>query len=207
MASEDGVVWHLSSVSKEDRRQRNGHHSGVIWLTGLSGAGKSTLAAGVETSLHGLGVQVYVLDGDNLRHGLTRGLGFDSAGRSENIRRIGETAKLFVDAGLIVAVAAISPYREDRKLARDRFAPDEFIEVFVDCPLSECERRDPKGLYRKARSGDIAQFTGISAPYERPLRPEMTIDTSCSTARESVSSIIQLLIHKRWISEQDFAES
>lgn len=187
------IVWHPTTVTKEDRQKRAGHKSCVLWFTGLSGAGKSTLANAVEQELHQRGLASYVLDGDNIRHGLNKGLGFGEEDRKENIRRIGEVAKLFVDAGVIVLTAFISPYRSDRELARSLVEAGEFIEVYVKCPLEECERRDVKGLYAKARRGEIGQFTGISAPYEEPLQPEIVIESSEQTIEESVAAVLAYL--------------
>lgn len=190
------IVWHPTTVTKIDRQERAGHKSCVLWFTGLSGAGKSTLANAVEHELHQRGLSSYVLDGDNIRHGLNRGLGFGTEDRKENIRRIGEVAKLFVDAGVITLTAFISPYREDRELARGLVKADEFIEVYVKCPLSECERRDVKGLYQKARNGEIPQFTGISSPYEEPVAPELVIDSDVQTIQESVQTVLSYLEQK-----------
>ncbi|NRS19285.1 adenylyl-sulfate kinase [Brevibacillus sp. HB1.4B] len=187
------IVWHPTTVTKQDRQKRAGHKSCVLWFTGLSGSGKSTLANAVEHELHQRGLASYVLDGDNIRHGLNRGLGFGAEDRRENIRRIGEVAKLFVDAGLITLTAFISPYREDRELARNLVEAGEFIEVYVKCSLDECERRDVKGLYQKARSGEIGQFTGISAPYEEPVQVELVIESDKQTIKESVQSVLTYL--------------
>ncbi|MDA5109706.1 adenylyl-sulfate kinase [Brevibacillus sp. LEMMJ03] len=187
------VVWHPTTVTKADRQRQNGHKSCILWFTGLSGAGKSTLANAVEQQLHERGLKSYVLDGDNIRHGLNRGLGFGPADRKENIRRIAEVAKLFVDAGVIVLTAFISPFREDRELARGLVEPDEFVEIYVKCPLEECERRDPKGLYRKARSGEIAEFTGITSPYEEPLAPELVVESGTQSVEESVRIVLRHL--------------
>ncbi|WJQ80076.1 adenylyl-sulfate kinase [Brevibacillus brevis] len=187
------IVWHPTTVTKQDRQKRAGHKSCVLWFTGLSGAGKSSLANAVEHELHQRGLASYVLDGDNIRHGLNRGLGFGAEDRQENIRRIGEVAKLFVDAGVITLTAFISPYREDRELARNLVEAGEFIEIYVKCSLDECERRDVKGLYRKARSGEIGQFTGISAPYEEPLQAELVIESDKQTIEESVQIVLTYL--------------
>ncbi|NNV04512.1 adenylyl-sulfate kinase [Brevibacillus sp. MCWH] len=187
------VVWHPTTVTKADRQRQNGHKSCILWFTGLSGAGKSTLANAVDQQLHERGLKSYVLDGDNIRHGLNRGLGFSPADRKENIRRIAEVAKLFVDAGVIVLTAFISPFREDRELARGLVEPDEFVEIYVKCPLEECERRDPKGLYRKARSGEIAEFTGITSPYEEPLSPELIVESGTQSVEESVQIVLRYL--------------
>jgi adenylylsulfate kinase len=187
------IVWHESNVTKEDRHQLNQHKSGILWFTGLSGSGKSTLSVAVEKRLSDLGVRSYVLDGDNIRHGLNQDLGFNPHDRKENIRRIGEVSKLFVDAGFIVITAFISPYQEDRQLARELVEEKEFHEVFVKCSLAECEKRDPKGLYQKARNGEIPQFTGISAPYEEPQKAELLVETDKKTIDECVHDVIQYL--------------
>lgn len=187
------IVWHPTTVTKQDRQKRAGHKSCVLWFTGLSGAGKSTLANAVEHELHQRGLASYVLDGDNIRHGLNRGLGFGAEDRRENIRRIGEVAKLFIDAGVITLTAFISPYREDRELARNLVEAGEFIEVYVKCPLEECERLDVKGLYHKARSGEIGQFTGISAPYEEPEQAEIVIESDKQTIEDAVRTVLTYL--------------
>jgi adenylyl-sulfate kinase len=167
------VRWHHAAVGPDERAQRLGQRGAVVWLTGLSGAGKSTIAARVDAQLHARGRHSYILDGDNLRFGLCRDLGFSPEDRAENVRRLGEAARLLQDAGLIVLVAAISPYREDRARVRERFPPGRFLEVFVDAPLALCESRDPKGLYRRARAGEITGFSGIDAPYEPPEAPDL----------------------------------
>ncbi|MCF6094227.1 adenylyl-sulfate kinase [Microaerobacter geothermalis] len=190
------IVWQGSSVHKPERQQLNGHKSCILWLTGYSGSGKSTLANEVDKRLHQMGVRSYVLDGDNIRHGLNKGLGFTPEDRRENIRRIGEVAKLFVDAGMIPITAFISPFREDRQLVRNLVEPGEFIEVYVKCPLEECEQRDPKGLYKKARIGEIPEFTGVSSPYEEPENPELIIETHRFTIDQSAEKIIQYLMKR-----------
>lgn len=187
------IVWHPSALGKKDRQQLNGHKSFVLWFTGLSGSGKSTLANEVDRQLYSLGVRSYVLDGDNIRHGLNRGLGFSKEDRVENIRRIGEVSKLFVDSGQVVLAAFISPFREDRDGVRKLFDGGEFIEVFTSSPLEVCEKRDVKGLYQKARRGEIREFTGIDSPYEIPLEPELVIDTSSATIAESAQQVIGFL--------------
>lgn len=187
------IFWHQTTITKEDRQKRNGHKSCVLWFTGLSGAGKSTLANAVEQKLFQLGVQSYVLDGDNIRHGLNKGLGFSEEDRKENIRRIGEVAKLFVDSGLITCTAFISPFREDRNNVRNILEPGEFIEIYTKCSLDVCEDRDPKGLYKKARNGEIPDFTGISSPYEEPENPEIVIETDKLSIEESVDVILNYL--------------
>jgi bifunctional enzyme CysN/CysC len=174
----DTLRWQDLDVDKTARRRLNAHGSAVVWLTGLSGAGKSTIANVLEKRLHALGVLTYVLDGDNLRHGINKDLGFTAQDRVENVRRVAEVARLMVDAGVVVIAALISPFRAERQMARGLFAADEFIEVFVDTPLQLAEQRDPKGLYAKARRGQLKNFTGIDSPYEVPLAPEVVIDTA-----------------------------
>ena len=186
------ITWHHGQITKQDRERLNGHKGAVVWFTGLSGCGKSTLAAAVEEKLFERGYHTMILDGDNIRHGLNKNLGFSPQDREENIRRIGEVAKLFADAGTIAMTAFISPYRADRDGAR-ALAPDAFIEVFVKCDLDICEQRDPKGLYQKARAGEIKEFTGISAPYEEPLNPELVVDTGRQTVEESTQNVVALL--------------
>ncbi|WP_275553335.1 adenylyl-sulfate kinase [Mixta sp. Marseille-Q2659] len=177
MASHDeNVVWHAHAVTRADRECQHGHQGVVLWFTGLSGSGKSTVAGALEQALHQLGVSTYLLDGDNVRHGLCRDLGFSDADRKENIRRVGEVARLMVDAGLVVLTAFISPHRAERQMVREMLGDGEFIEVFVDTPLSICEARDPKGLYKKARAGELRNFTGIDAVYEAPEQPEIRLD-------------------------------
>ncbi|RMH72042.1 MAG: adenylyl-sulfate kinase [Gemmatimonadetes bacterium] len=187
------ITWHETGISKHDRERRNNHRGVVIWLTGLSGSGKSTLATALQGVLFDMGCQTYVLDGDNIRHGLNRDLGFSPEDREENIRRIGEVAKLFADAGNIVLTAFISPYRKDRDQVRRILEKGDFIEVFVKADLDVCEARDPKGLYKKAREGVIKEFTGISAPYEEPEAPELVIDTGKLTLEESVQTLLEYL--------------
>lgn len=215
MSLSDNIVWHPNSVSREDREATLGQRGTVVWLTGLSGCGKSTIANGLEQRLHELGLATLVLDGDNVRHGLcapperlvtehgeafaTRfGLGFSAEDRQENIRRIATVAQLFVSAGLITITAFVSPYREDRQRARRLIEQageqGDFVEIFVDTPLAVCERRDPKGLYKKARAGEIKQFTGISDPYEPPESPELHLSTDDATPVESsVEQIVDYL--------------
>ena len=172
------ITWHQSEIDQAAREELLQQKGCVIWFTGLSGSGKSTVANQVAAHLHQSGRITYVLDGDNIRHGLNKNLGFSPEDRQENIRRIGEVAKLFADAGLITTTAFISPYRQDRDAVRDIMSPDRFIEVFVDCPLEVCENRDPKGLYKKARAGELKGFTGIDAPYEAPQSPELVVNTN-----------------------------
>ncbi|WP_234830667.1 adenylyl-sulfate kinase [Pectobacterium carotovorum] len=174
--TDDNVVWHAHDVTRESREKLHGHQGVVIWFTGLSGSGKSTLAGALEQVLHQRGVSTYLLDGDNVRHGLCRDLGFTDDDRRENIRRVGEVAKLMVDAGLVVLTAFISPHRAERKMVQDLLVEGQFIEVFVDTPLATCEARDPKGLYKKARAGELRNFTGIDSAYEAPEAPDSHLD-------------------------------
>lgn len=187
------ITWHHSTITSQDREELLKQKGCVIWFTGLSGSGKSTLALEVESALHQNGHLTYVLDGDNIRHGLNKNLGFSPADREENIRRIGEVAKLFADAGVITMTAFISPYRGDRDKSRDLLGEGHFIEVFVDCALDVCEERDPKGLYKLARAGEIKEFTGISAPYEAPANPEVVVNTGEQTLEESTQEVIAFL--------------
>ncbi|QDX96571.1 adenylyl-sulfate kinase [Pectobacterium carotovorum subsp. carotovorum] len=174
--TDDNVVWHAHDVTRESRETLHGHQGVVIWFTGLSGSGKSTLAGALEQALHQRGVSTYLLDGDNVRHGLCRDLGFTDDDRRENIRRVGEVAKLMVDAGLVVLTAFISPHRAERKMVQDLLGEGQFIEVFVDTSLATCEARDPKGLYKKARAGELRNFTGIDSAYEAPEAPDSHLD-------------------------------
>jgi adenylylsulfate kinase len=195
------IIWHHATVTKEARRRLNRHNSVVLWFTGLSGSGKSTIANAVEKQLYEKGLRTYLLDGDNIRHGINQDLSFNPSDRKENIRRIGEISKLFVDAGMIVITAFISPYLEDRSLARSVLEEGEFIEVYIKCSLDECEKRDPKGLYKKARTGEISEFTGISSPYEEPNSPEITIETDRLSIKESAEQVIHYLMENGLIPE------
>jgi len=192
------IIWHNGHISRSDRHSLNGHKSALIWFSGLSAAGKSTISYEVEKMLFKQGIRTYVLDGDNIRHGLNANLGFSLDDRRENIRRIAEVSKLMVDAGIFVLASFISPYREDRESVRCLFSGDNFVEIYVRCSIEECERRDPKGLYKKAHAGLINGYTGISAPYEEPERPDLVINTELLTVEESASRVMTLL------SEQDF---
>jgi adenylylsulfate kinase len=183
-------------ITKTDRQESFKHKSFVVWFTGLSGSGKSTLANLVEQRLHSLGCHTYILDGDNVRHGLNKDLGFDDAGRQENIRRIGEVSKLMVDAGVIVLTAFISPFRSDRQMVRDLLQADEYVEVFVNCPLEICEQRDVKGLYQKARAGLIKNFTGIDSPFEAPENPEVEVKTDILSLEESMEVVFRAIQDK-----------
>ena len=193
------VIWHESDVMKQDRQQLKGHKSAIIWFTGLSGSGKSTISVALEALLFEKGIHTYRLDGDNIRHGLNRNLGFSQADRTENIRRIGEVSKLMIDAGLLTLTAFISPYEEDREQVRQLVEPDEFIEIYIKASLETCEERDPKGLYKKARLGEIKNFTGIDAPYEEPKDPELVIDTDQLSIEEAVESILAYLKKEKYI--------
>ncbi len=192
------ITWSESAVTAEQRAIRNGHKGAVVWLTGLSGAGKSTIAQALERELFERQFHVYVLDGDNVRHGLNSNLGFSPEDRIENIRRVGEVARLMADSGVVTITAFISPYRADRRRAREIASESacEFVEVFVEAPLAVCERRDPKSLYKKARAGQIKQFTGIDAPYETPESPEIVVHTGEQTPAQSVAAILEALLKR-----------
>jgi adenylyl-sulfate kinase len=189
----ENIFWSEGKVTTRQRELRNGHLGCVLWLTGLPGSGKSTLAAQLERELFNLGRHAYVLDGDNIRHGLCSNLGFAPKDRAENIRRVSEVARLFADAGIICITAFISPYREDRELARKLLPEGKFVEVFVNAPLEVCEERDPKGLYARARAKEIKGFTGVSAPYETPLAPEIEVRTDQMSVPEAVTRILEYL--------------
>jgi adenylylsulfate kinase len=194
------IHWHEGEVTRADRERAQGHRGATLWLTGLSASGKSTLARALEAQLFRRGATVYVLDGDNVRHGLNRDLGFSPVDRAENIRRIGEVARLLTEHGAIVVTAFISPYRADRDGVRALMAPGDFVEVFVDADLSTCETRDPKGLYAKARRGEIPEFTGITAPYEAPSAPELVVRTGGVTVDASVAELIAFLERGGYLS-------
>ena len=187
------IVWHEASVDRQARASQRGHSSSILWFTGLSGSGKSTLANAVNAALFERGLATYVLDGDNIRHGLCKDLGFSDADREENIRRIGEVAKLFLDAGVIVLTAFVSPFLADRDKARALVADGDFLEIHCAADLAVCESRDPKGLYAKARAGQIKEFTGISSPYEAPEKPELCLDTGAQNLEQCVAAVINLL--------------
>lgn len=196
---ENHVIWHNGYVNRSDRNRLNNHKSGLVWFTGLSASGKSTIAHCVEKELYNRGIRTYVLDGDNIRHGLNSNLGFSPGDRKENLRRIVEVSKLVVDAGILVLAAFISPFRTDREYIRNRFEGDNFLEIYVKCSVEECERRDPKGQYRKARAGIIKEYTGVSSPYEEPLNPGLIIDTEKLNTENAIHKVLELLNEKRFI--------
>jgi adenylylsulfate kinase len=189
----ENITWHTGGVTRAERETVRGHRGAILWLTGLSGSGKSTLATGVEQRLLARRCATYLLDGDNVRHGLNRDLGFSPVDRSENNRRIGEVAKLFADAGVLCLCAFISPYREDRARLRASMGAGDFVEIYVRASLMACEARDPKGLYKKARAGEIPDLTGIGAPYEAPDRPDVLLDTEATSIDDNVQSVLQFL--------------
>ncbi|GAN31547.1 MAG: adenylyl-sulfate kinase [Candidatus Brocadia sp. AMX2] len=193
------IKWHHGKITKDDRFKLMKQKGVTIWLTGLSGSGKSTIAVELEHALLENKHLAYILDGDNIRHGLNKNLGFSPEDRTENIRRIGEVAKLFTDANMITITAFISPYRQDRDNVRKLLKDGEFVEIYVKCPLEVCEQRDTKGLYKKARAGEVKEFTGISAPYEEPLNPELMIDTSKMTVEESTRTVLNYLEGKGYV--------
>lgn len=198
------VTWHHGDINREEREKLAGHRGATVWLTGLSGSGKSTVAVELEKALYARGVHCYRLDGDNVRMGINKNLGFSAEDRTENIRRIGEVAKLFADAGNIALSSFISPYQQDRDLVRETHKQGDlsFIEVFVDCPLSEAEKRDPKGLYKKARAGEIKNFTGIDDPYEAPEKPEVHLHSDKQSLQEEVQVILDALVAQNIISAE-----
>lgn len=201
------VSWHRVSVTRERRETENGHRSVVLWFTGLSGSGKSTLAHAVEEMLHENGCHTFVFDGDNVRHGLCKDLGFSPQDRHENIRRIGEMAKLFLDAGVISLAAFISPYRVDRAFVRDVVGAKDYLEIYCRCSLEVCEKRDTKGLYRRARAGEIKEFTGISAPYEEPENPDLIVDTGTASLEQCAQKVLDLLVERRLIDASPSPDS
>ncbi|MEI6970019.1 MAG: adenylyl-sulfate kinase [bacterium] len=189
----DNITWHHAAVTAADRAERNGNAGAVLWLTGLSASGKSTLAVELEKTLFAKGCHTYILDGDNIRHGLNKNLGFSPEDRTENIRRIAEVARLFADAGVIVITAFISPYAADRETARRLMPPGKFVEIYCKCPINVCEQRDPKGLYKKARAGLLKGFTGIDAPYEEPTNPELVADSGTQSVETIAKGIAEYL--------------
>lgn len=197
------LTWHSHHISKEERAQQKQQKPCILWFTGLSGSGKSTIANALEQRLFELGHHTYLLDGDNVRHGLNKDLGFSDADRVENIRRIGEVAKLFVDAGVIVMTAFISPFRSDRDLVRKLVGEGEFVEIFVDTPLEICEQRDPKGLYKKARAGQIKNFTGLDSPYEAPEKPELVLKTADDDVVACVKKTLTFLKSAGYVTDRE----
>ena len=197
----ENLTWHIGEVDREARAAAHGHRGAVLWFTGLSGSGKSTIGHRVERMLIERGAFAYVLDGDNIRHGLNSDLGFSPEDRVENIRRIGEVSRLFADSGALVVSAFISPYRKDRDRIRGLMGPGEFVEVFVDTPLEICEARDPKGLYKKARAGEISNFTGLDAPYEAPVSPEVHLETADLSIDEAAAQVISYLEEQKILGE------
>lgn len=198
------IVWHNATIKLKNRKKLLNQSPFVLWFTGLSASGKSTIANMVEQRLFNMQYKTYLLDGDNVRHGLNNDLGFDEESRVENIRRIGEVAKLFNDSGLIVLTAFISPFVSDRKLVRDLFPVGNFLEVFIDSSLEICEQRDPKGMYKKARNGKIENFTGISSPYEKPKNPEIHLLNNDAQLKDLSNEIINFLIKNKYIEEREF---
>ena len=198
----NNIVWHHATVTRTRRELQSGHRGAIIWFTGLSGSGKSTLAHAVEEVLYQQGSRTFVLDGDNVRHGLCSDLGFSNRDREENIRRIGETAKLFMEAGVIVLTAFISPFRADRERVRGMVEHGDFIEIYCDAPIETCESRDVKGMYKKARAGLIAEFTGITSPYEKPENPELIVNTGKAELNECVHQVMDVLTQRRVIKSK-----
>ena len=190
------VVWHNATVTRQRREEMNGHGGVILWFTGLSGAGKSSLAHAVEEELHQINCHTFVFDGDNVRHGLCADLGFSADDRVENIRRVGEMAKLFIEAGVIALTAFISPFRDDRERVRSLVPHGDFLEIYCHCPLEICEQRDVKGLYKRARAGEIKDFTGISSPYEAPTEPELVVETGTLSMEDSVAKVMDLLLER-----------
>ena len=199
----NNIIWHDHKITRAERSANKNQKPCLLWFTGLSGSGKSTIAHALDVALHRRGYHTFLLDGDNVRHGLCNDLGFSDQDREENIRRVGEVCKLFADAGLIVMSAFISPFTSDRRMVRKLFPAGEFIEVFMDTPLETCESRDPKGLYQKARAGQITHFTGIDSPYEVPAHPEIRLDTSRHSVEECVESLIDYLLERQLIARKD----
>ena len=195
------VVWHNATVTRQRREEMNGHSGVILWFTGLSGAGKSSLSHAVEEELHRMGCHTFVLDGDNVRHGLCADLGFSAEDREENIRRVGELSKLFIEAGVIVLTAFISPFRSDRERVRSLVPHGDFLEIYCDSPLEVCEGRDVKGLYKRARAGEIKDFTGISSPYEAPVDPELAVETGALSIEDSVEKVMELLRERGIVRE------
>lgn len=201
-ASANNITWHDTQLTQQDREKRNGHRAAIIWLTGLPSSGKSTTAVGLQLALFKRGCQVFALDGDNVRHGLNKNLGFSHEDRTENIRRVGEVAKLFTEAGFLVITSFISPYRQDRDSVRALLPKGAFLEVYINTTVEVCEKRDPKGLYQKARKQQIKDFTGISAPYEKPEHPEIIVDTEKHSPEDCVQLIVGYLEKNGYIPKR-----
>lgn len=197
----NNIVWHQSKINKGDRIKLLNQNPFILWFTGLSASGKSTIANLIDEKLFTLGYKTYLLDGDNVRHGLNKDLGFDEKSRIENIRRVGEVSKLFLDAGIIVICSFISPFKSDRQLVRDLFKKGDFLETFIDCSIDTCEKRDPKGMYKKAKLGQIRNFTGISSPYQPPQKPEIHIKNDNLLPLEASKKIMDYLINKNYIKK------
>lgn len=197
----ENVVWHHATVTRERREKLNGHKAVALWFTGLSGAGKSTVAHALEEHLHQLGCRTFVFDGDNVRHGLCSDLGFSADDRTENLRRIGEMVKLFTEAGVIALTAFISPFVKDRERVRNLLPHGDFLEIYCRCSLAVCEQRDVKGLYKRARAGEVKEFTGISSPYEEPVNPELVLDTDRHELEECVRQVLEMLRERGILAE------
>lgn len=197
--TDNNVVWHHATVTRKRREEMNGHKSVILWFTGLSNSGKSTIAHAAEERLHTIGCRTFVFDGDNVRHGLCADLGFSREDRDENIRRVGEMAKLFIEAGVIAMTAFISPFRAERHRVRNLVQEGDFLEIYCKCSLEECERRDVKGHYKKARTGEIKEFTGISSPYEEPVHPDLVLTTDTMTVEQCVDAVVHLLSRRNII--------
>ena len=193
------VIWHPRLVNRQDRERLNKHRSGVVWFTGLPASGKSTIAHFLEKELYDRGIRAYVLDGDNIRHGLCADLGFSREDRKENLRRIAEVCKLLVDSGTVVLAAFVSPYKEDRAYVREIIGNNSFFEVYVKCSIETCEKRDPKGHYKKAKEGEIKNFTGVNAPYEEPENPDLILDTETEDLKTCVNKVLDMLEEKKFI--------
>jgi adenylylsulfate kinase len=196
----NNIVWNPAIVTRAQRERMNNHRGLCLWFEGLSGAGKSTLAVAIEERLHNLGYHTFILDGDNVRYGLSSDLGFSKEDRAENIRRVGEVARLFVEAGIVTLTAIIAPFRAERKRVRSLFDENDFIEIYCNAPLSECAKRDVKGMYKRALAGEISDFTGISSPYEKPDHPELVLDTANASVDKCVNSVVQYLFEAGDIS-------
>lgn len=199
----NNIVWHKPEITRKMRNILNGHKSIALWFTGLPSSGKSTIAHNVEKRLYELGIRAYTLDGDNIRHGLCSDLGFSEKDRTENLRRIAEVIKLFLDAGIVVLAAFVSPLRKHREMVKKIVGENDFIEIYCRCPVEICERRDPKGMYKKARAGEIKEYTGISAPYEEPENPDLILDTHLLSLEESVEKVVKLLKNRIFFIKED----